>query len=114
MQNSFSQGHAYDDQAGRKAAVRAYDILRTFSSRLQTSVLSGKDPAEILQTEGPEALRTILQHQVQPLSNVVIDAHFAHGYSGCKTPQDHSSPCGARPRSSPACSPPRTPTQSGR
>ena len=66
-----------DDQAGRKAAVRAYDILRTVSGRLQSAVLSGKDPAEILQTEGPAALRTILRDQVQPLSAVVIDAHLA-------------------------------------
>jgi DNA primase len=66
-----------DDQAGRKAAVRAYDILRTVSGRLQSAVLSGKDPAEILQTEGPEALRAILRDQVQPLSAVVIDAHLA-------------------------------------
>jgi DNA primase len=66
-----------DDQAGRKAAVRAYDILRTVCSRLQSAVLSGKDPAEILQTEGPEALRTILRNQAQPLSAVVIDAHLA-------------------------------------
>ena len=66
-----------DDQAGRKAAVRAYDILRTVSGRLQSAVLSGKDPAEILQTEGPAALRTVLRDQVQPLSAVVIDAHLA-------------------------------------
>ena len=66
-----------DDPAGRKAAVRAYDILRTVSSRLQSAVLSGKDPAEILQTEGPAALRTVLRDQVQPLSAVVIDAHLA-------------------------------------
>jgi DNA primase len=66
-----------DDPAGRKAAVRAYDILRAVSGRMQSAVLSGKDPAEILQTEGPEALRTILRDQVQPLSGVVIDAHLA-------------------------------------
>ena len=66
-----------DDPAGRKAAVRAHDILRTVSGRLQSAVLSGKDPAEILQTEGPAALRTVLRDQVQPLSAVVIDAHLA-------------------------------------
>ena len=66
-----------DDPAGRKAAVRAHGILRTVSGRLQSAVLSGKDPAEILQTEGPEALRAILRDQVQPLSAVVIDAHLA-------------------------------------
>jgi DNA primase len=66
-----------DDPAGRKAAVRAYGILRTVSGRLQSTVLSGKDPAEILQTEGTDALRTVLRDQVQPLSAVVIDAHLA-------------------------------------
>jgi DNA primase len=66
-----------DDQAGRKAAVRAYGILRPVSGRLRSAALSGKDPAEILQTEGPEALRTILRDEVQPLSAVVIDAHLA-------------------------------------
>jgi DNA primase len=66
-----------DDPAGRKAAVRAHGILRTVSDRLQSAVLSGKDPAEILQAEGPEALRAALLDQVQPLSAVVIDAHLA-------------------------------------
>jgi hypothetical protein len=66
-----------DDPAGRKAAVRAHDVLRTVSGRLQSAVLSGKDPAEILQTEGPEVLRAVLRDQMQPLSSVVIDAHLA-------------------------------------
>ena len=65
-----------DDTAGRKAAVRAYDILRAISDRLQSVTLSGKDPAEILETEGAAALRTILQDRVRPLSAVVIDAHI--------------------------------------
>jgi DNA primase len=55
-----------DDPAGRKAAVRAHDVLRTVSGRLQSAVLPGKDPAEILQTEGPAALRAVLRDQVQP------------------------------------------------
>ena len=66
-----------DDPVGRKAAVRAHDVLRAVSGRLQSAVLPGKDPAEILQTEGPAALRTVLRDQVQPLSSVVIDAHLA-------------------------------------
>jgi DNA primase len=66
-----------DDPAGRKAVVRAYDILRAVSDRLQSTLLSGRDPAEILEAEGATALRTILQGQVQPLSGVVIDAHIA-------------------------------------
>jgi DNA primase len=65
-----------DDAAGRKAAVRAYDILRPISDRLQSVTLSGKDPAEILETEGAAVLRTILQDRVRPLSAVVIDAHL--------------------------------------
>ena len=52
-----------DDTAGRKATVRAYDILRPFSGRLQSAVLSGKDPAEILQAQGAAALRAILRDQ---------------------------------------------------
>ena len=69
---------AFDnDPAGRKAAVRAHDVLRTVSGRLQSAVLPGKDPAEILQTEGPAALRAALRDQVQPLSSFVIDAHLA-------------------------------------
>jgi DNA primase len=65
-----------DDTAGRKAAVRAYDILRAISHRLQSVTLSGKDPAEILEAEGATALRAILRDHAEPLSAVVIDAHI--------------------------------------
>jgi DNA primase len=65
-----------DDTAGRKAAVRAYGILRPISDRLQSVTLAGKDPAEILETEGAAALQAILQDRVRPLSAVVIDAHL--------------------------------------
>jgi DNA primase len=65
-----------DDTAGRKAAIRAYDILRPVSDRLQSVVLSGKDPAEILETEGAAALRAILRRKVRPLSGVIIDTHL--------------------------------------
>jgi len=66
-----------DDRAGRKAAVRAYDILRVISDRLQSVALSGRDPAEVLEIEGAPALRAILGNRAQPLSAVVIDAHIA-------------------------------------
>jgi len=66
-----------DDTAGRKAAVRAHDILRAISDRLQSVALSGRDPAEILETEGATTLRTILRDRAQPLSAAVIDAHIA-------------------------------------
>ena len=65
-----------DDPAGRKAAVRAHDILRAIGGRLQSVTLGGKDPAEILQTADAAALRAILEGRVQPLSAVVIDAHL--------------------------------------
>lgn len=63
-----------DDLAGRKAAVRAYGILRDVSSRLQSVMLVGRDPAQILQEAGTQALRATLGTQLQPLSVVVIDA----------------------------------------
>jgi DNA primase len=65
-----------DDTAGCKAAIRAYGILRPISDRLQSVTLSGKDPAEILETEGAAALQAILQDHVRPLSAIVIDAHL--------------------------------------
>jgi DNA primase len=66
-----------DDAAGRKAAVRAHGVLRAVSDRLQSVALSGRDPAEILETDGAPALRAILRNRAQPLSAVVIDAHIA-------------------------------------
>jgi DNA primase len=65
-----------DDTAGRKAAARAYDILRPLTGRLQSALLAGRDPAEILQHDGPAALRIILREQVQPLSAVIIDTRI--------------------------------------
>jgi len=65
-----------DDTAGRKAAVRAYYILRAVSDRLRSVALPGKDPAEILETQGADTLRSILHSHVQPLSAIVIDAYI--------------------------------------
>jgi DNA primase len=60
---------AFDsDTAGRKAAIRAHGILRPLTSNLQSAALDGKDPAEILQRDGPAALRVILREHRQPLS----------------------------------------------
>ena len=65
---------AFDaDTAGRKAAIRAHGILLPLTSKLQSALLASRDPAEILQQDGPEALRTILREQTQPLSALVID-----------------------------------------
>jgi len=76
-----------EDTAGRQAAVRAYDILRPISDRLQSVTLSGKDPAEILEIEGAAALRTTLQDRVRPLSAVVIDAHLEPWERRLKDPE---------------------------
>ena len=68
---------AFDsDQAGRKAATRAYGILRPVTGKLGSVLLAAKDPAEILQRDGPAALRAILRDQIQPLSAVIIDARI--------------------------------------
>ena len=66
---------AFDsDTAGRKAAIRAHGILRPLTGKLQSATLDGKDPAEILQRDGPAALRVILREHRQPLSALLIDA----------------------------------------
>jgi DNA primase len=62
-----------DDTAGRKAAVRAHGILRQVSDRLQSAVLSGRDPAQIFQDDGAPALAAVLA-ELQPLSAAVIDS----------------------------------------
>ena len=68
---------AFDsDTAGRKAALRAHGILRPLTANLQTALLDGKDPAEILQQHGPAALRAALRDRRQPLSALLIDARI--------------------------------------
>jgi DNA primase len=66
-----------DDPAGRKAAVRAYGILRPLTATLRSANLSGRDPAQVLQEEGPQALRDILTTQVGPLLGNVVDAELS-------------------------------------
>ena len=65
------------DRAGRQAAVKAYAVLLTVTSKTTAVTLPpGRDPAEILQADGPAALRGILQNRTEPLAAVVIDAHL--------------------------------------
>ena len=65
------------DRAGREAAVRAYAVLLTVTSKTTAVTLPpGRDPAEILQADGPVALRDVLQNRTEPLAAVVIDAHL--------------------------------------
>jgi DNA primase len=63
-----------DDPAGTKAAIRAYRILRPFTAILHQPVFAGRDPAQILEQEGPRGLRTVLTAETVPLLNVIVDA----------------------------------------
>lgn len=68
---------AFDgDSAGRKAAARSYGILRPHTWKLQSALLNAKDPAQILQQDGPAVLRAILREHREPLSALVIDTHI--------------------------------------
>jgi DNA primase len=68
---------AFDgDAAGRKAAARAYGMLRPHTWKLQSALLNAKDPAQIMQQDGSAALRTILRQHREPLAVVVIDIHL--------------------------------------
>jgi DNA primase len=66
-----------DDPAGRKAAVRAFGLLRPAVSALASARLAGRDPAQILQESGPQALRETLATATEPLLDVVVDAEIA-------------------------------------
>ena len=64
------------DRAGQQAAIKAHKTLLPHTRRANAAILPpGRDPAEILEADGPVALRAALQH-VEPLAKVVIDAHI--------------------------------------
>ena len=64
------------DRAGRDGLVKAYEILLTHTGKLTAAILpTGRDPADILQTDGPAALCDALR-RTEPLAQVVIDAHL--------------------------------------
>ena len=69
---------AFDpDPAGRKAAIRAYGILRPLTAILRSAALTGRDPAQILEEEGVHALRDALTAPAQPLLGVIVDAEIS-------------------------------------
>jgi len=77
---------AFDsDTAGRKATVRAYGILRPFTSTLQSAMLDGKDPAEVLQRDGPATLRSILREQRQPCPRCSSTTASSSGHGNAAT-----------------------------
>jgi DNA primase len=71
---------AFDaDNAGLKAAVRAYGLLRPYFLRpMALRVADGDDPASVLGTQGPAGLARLLEG-AYPLADVVVDVTVA-GY----------------------------------
>ena len=64
------------DPAGQQAAIKAHETLLPHTRIANAAILPpGRDPAEILEADGPAALRAALHH-VEPLAKVVIDAHI--------------------------------------
>ena len=69
---------AFDpDQAGMTAAIRAYSILRPYTVILRSASLDGRDPAQILEEQGADALRDTLTARTQPLLGVIADAEVS-------------------------------------
>jgi len=56
------------DRAGHDGIVKAYEILLAHTGKLSAAILpAGRDPADILQTDGPAALCDALRH-TEPLA----------------------------------------------
>jgi DNA primase len=69
---------AFDpDPPGRRAAVRAYHLLSQLTAETSAVTLpAGKDPAQILTDNSPEALAAILADRSHPLADLVTDAEL--------------------------------------
>jgi DNA primase len=70
---------AFDpDQAGRRAAIRAYHLLVPHTDKLTALTLrAGQDPAQTLANSGPTALAEMLASGVKPLPDLVINTEVA-------------------------------------
>lgn len=65
---------AYDsDQAGMRAAVRAVQLLDPLGVECRVLSLGGKDPDEVLEKEGPEALQRALE-RARPVDEFLFEA----------------------------------------
>jgi DNA primase len=63
------------DAPGQQAALRAYPLLQSVTSDVTAVLLpAGHDPADILKSSGPDALKETLTTSVCPLADLVIDA----------------------------------------
>jgi DNA primase len=79
------------DAAGQQAALRAYPLLQPATADITAVILPGsQDPADILKTDGPDALRKMLTSSVCPLADLVIDSkieQWARGRDNLDTEQ---------------------------
>jgi DNA primase len=69
---------AFDpDEAGRRAAVRAYHLLVPLTEKLAAVTFpAGQDPAQILADSGPGALGEALARRTRPLPDLIINAEL--------------------------------------
>jgi hypothetical protein len=69
---------AFDpDEAGRRAAVRAYHLLVPLTHKLAAVTFpAGQDPAQILADTGPAALAEALARCARPLPDLIINAEL--------------------------------------
>lgn len=66
------------DDAGQRAAARAYPLLRPHAGRIHMADFpAGHDPAQILREHGPAALAQALASRLRPLSDLLVDAQIA-------------------------------------
>jgi DNA primase len=77
---------AFDgDEAGQRAAVRAYPLLRLHTDRINAITFPpGHDAAQILHDHGPGVLAQMLASHVVPLADLVIDAQVASWEPGLR------------------------------
>jgi DNA primase len=74
------------DTAGRQAALRAYPLLQAATADITAVILpDGQDPASILTSDGPGALREILTTSVCALADLVVDARIEQWSRGRDT-----------------------------
>lgn len=63
------------DGAGQQATYKAILLCRQLSFDVRViQITSGKDPADILQNEGPEALKKVLEYSILDLDYLVLSA----------------------------------------
>jgi DNA primase len=69
---------AFDgDQAGQRAAVKAYHLLTPITDEVDATVFPrGQDPAQLLAEQGSRALAAVLTSETRPLADLVVDAEL--------------------------------------